>query len=113
VRKKNDFVVHFQLGETERSFEKDKNFLLFTKKNPMMAQLLPIIFINNNVNTHHLHALSPFSGRMFVNDGPALGTSTTVHGTMFFFDENCCFFVYSPLHSFASRAVPRAHGRSK
>lgn len=27
----------------------------------MMAQLVPIIFINNNTNTHHLHELSPFS----------------------------------------------------
>jgi hypothetical protein len=39
-----------------RSFEEDENsFPTF----PLMAQLVPIIFINNNVNTHHLHALSP------------------------------------------------------
>jgi hypothetical protein len=60
VRKKNDFVVHFQLGERRREALKRIKISFYSKKNPMMAQLVPIIFINNNVNTHHLHALSFF-----------------------------------------------------
>lgn len=62
MRKKNDFVVLFSEGG--RRLERDENgpFIQSHKKRiPMMAQLVPIIFINNNTNTHHLHALSPFS----------------------------------------------------
>lgn len=66
MRKKNDFVVHFQLGERRREALKGIKISFYSqKKNPMMAQLVPIIFTNNNVNTHHLHSLSLFPEENF------------------------------------------------
>lgn len=81
----------------------------------MMAQLVPIIFINNIASTHHLHALSSLAfvlsqlsrteGSVGMKQGMVVIDSQNVFVTI----EIVC----SPLHSFASRDVPRAHGRSK